>query len=295
MGIFLIRACTLISIAIIILRRLHNRNNKRIIPRIKATIREINLTYKSIFKEKSRILRALQCTIFLGAEFFAATGILTVAYKYYLNNKSIIVLGLSIIMVLVALIILHISIGYILLITSGIEKFLINMEDENIKLDLIISYFILSMYTTVFIVFRDEFISSSLIGLIGLAISYYLNLRVLGKIIDNPNRLKNNKNGAYNTAAVASIIILFMIIINLFLAVVLINQASPNAFAGNPNNFDLFYYTMITFVTIGYGDIVPVSVPAKIISIIIGITSVICITIFLSTMLSHKSEQEKRK
>ncbi len=83
-----------------------------------------------------------------------------------------------------------------------------------------------------------------------------------------------------------------MMILNLFLAVCFINSADINSYTGNPNNFDLFYYTIITFTTIGYGDIVPVTVLAKIMSIIISTTSVVCITIFLSSVLSFNSEKK---
>ena len=89
---------------------------------------------------------------------------------------------------------------------------------------------------------------------------------------------------------IASILIVIMIILNLFLAVCLINSDNPGSFSYNPNNFDLFYYTLITFTTIGYGDITPISIPAKIIAIVISITSVMCITIFLSTILSYRDK-----
>lgn len=48
---------------------------------------------------------------------------------------------------------------------------------------------------------------------------------------------------------------------------------------------------MITFTTVGYGDIVPLTVEAKIIAIIISVTSVICLTVFLSSVLSIKEDE----
>ena len=52
----------------------------------------------------------------------------------------------------------------------------------------------------------------------------------------------------------------------------------------------LFYYTIITFTTVGYGDIVPITMEAKIVSSLISITNIICITIFLSTILSYRDK-----
>ena len=148
-----------------------------------------------------------------------------------------------------------------------------------------------------YLVEPKEFIGIEWIALAGLAISYILNLKVLIKLIINPARVKsNNHNHHINDKrqqvgyriAIVSILIFFMIILNLFLAVGIIEQSYPSAFTNNPTRFDLFYYTIITFTTIGYGDIVPVGIPAKIISMIIAITSVICLTIFLSTVMSYR-------
>ena len=83
-----------------------------------------------------------------------------------------------------------------------------------------------------------------------------------------------------------------MIVLNLFLATGIIHQVYPNSFSNNPTRFDLFYYTIITFTTIGYGDIVPIDIPAKIISMIISITSVICLTIFLSSVMSYGKTED---
>ncbi|MGL5695289.1 MAG: potassium channel family protein, partial [Peptostreptococcaceae bacterium] len=78
---------------------------------------------------------------------------------------------------------------------------------------------------------------------------------------------------------------------NLYLANCLINQVFVESFSNEPTNFDLFYYTIITFTTIGYGDITPLSIPAKIMSIITALTSGVCVTIFLSTVLSYNDEK----
>ncbi|MBW6411008.1 potassium channel family protein [Clostridium weizhouense] len=57
---------------------------------------------------------------------------------------------------------------------------------------------------------------------------------------------------------------------------------------------DLFYYTIVTFTTIGYGDIVPNAPESKVMAIIIAFTSVICLIIFISSILSAKSNFKKK-
>ena len=49
-------------------------------------------------------------------------------------------------------------------------------------------------------------------------------------------------------------------------------------------------YTMISFTTIGYGDISPAIFESQIVAIIIAITSVLCLIVFVSSVLSEKNE-----
>ena len=82
-----------------------------------------------------------------------------------------------------------------------------------------------------------------------------------------------------------------MVVLSLYLGVCFINSSGTNVYTNNPTYYDLFYYTIITFSTIGYGDICPVSPVAKFISMMISLTSFICLTIFVSSLLSYKSEK----
>lgn len=123
-------------------------------------------------------------------------------------------------------------------------------------------------------------------------------MNVLIKIIRNPKDLyskkKSRRTGKQrNSVVVASILLLIMIVLNLFLAVNLINSGVPGSYSNNPSNFDLFYYTIITFTTVGYGDIVPLTTEAKVVAIIISITSVICLTVFLSNVITGSGDNKR--
>ena len=299
MGKILIMASTIIII--LSLLGLRRKNNKKMIIEIKNTFIEINHTYREIFTEKDLISRSIHGLIFVVSELLALFTVVRLGIDKMLHDINILNIVVSIIAMVVILLSIHLAIGYLLMITSGIQKFISRVEDRTLKNNLLFSYFILSTYFTVYLLDSTQFKGIEIFALTGLSISYVLNLKVLIKLIKNPENIKS-KNNVKNTKVkininsritIVAILLLLMIVLNLFLAVVIINQAYPGAFSNNPTRFDLFYYTIITFTTIGYGDIVPIAVPAKIVSMIIAITSVICLTIFLSTVMSYNSEDKE--
>lgn len=63
-----------------------------------------------------------------------------------------------------------------------------------------------------------------------------------------------------------------------------------NCSSGSISKWNLLYYTIISFTTIGYGDICPTTVESQAVAILISITSVICLIIFVSSLLSAKND-----
>ncbi|MDB2154512.1 MULTISPECIES: potassium channel family protein [Clostridium] len=295
MGKLVMIIATLIIILIVAIRNIYY---KKILRGFKVLIIEITHYYLGLFKDITRtsIGSILQTALLILAQIFMSFNVIS-AVSIYINFSSnyLINLIIKIIIIIAMIFMLYLAVGYVLLSSSMIFKLLSKVEDSNIKYDLLISYFVLNTYFTVLIVFPKQFEECYFIGLIGVAICYMMNLRVLIKIIKNPEHINIHleKYRNFKSTTTLAILILIMMILNLFLAVCFINSADINSYTGNPNNFDLFYYTIITFTTIGYGDIVPVTVLAKIMSIIISTTSVVCITIFLSSVLSFNSEKNK--
>lgn len=266
----------------------NRKNNKRLIKSIHKTYKEINKTYKEIFTEGSIFIKIMHGGIFIMSEILVIFMVIKSVTQYLLIEQTVIHYLFALICIGIALLVLHLSIGYILLITTGIQKFIGNVEDEDLKGKLLLSYFILSLYFTVFLFDPTQFEGIYIIASIGLAISYIVNLKILIKLIKNPMHIKSKNKTIISSITITSVLLLFLVILNLFLATCLINQIYPESFSNVSSNFDLFYYTIVTFTTVGYGDITPLTAPAKLISIIISITSVVCITIFLSSVLSYK-------
>lgn len=295
MGSFIIIIVTMITIGILLTR--NRRINKKLKVSILQSIKEINYTYKILFTDKAILTRIIQATLIVVAEgtsfITIYAGILKYLHINLLNSKVEWIFNLS--LAIICIIIVHYAIGYILALSLKIQNFIHNVEHKNLKVDFILSYFLISSYLTVALIFPKEFTNQVYIGLIGMIVCYYLNVKTLITLIANPSNIKSIKkeDNGYSRIIIASILILIMLIINLYLIVCLVNGLEQGAFLNANNKFDLFYYTVITFTTIGYGDIIPVTVLAKITSMLISVTSVVCLSVFLSSMLSYKDELSK--
>ena len=210
----------------------------------------------------------------------------------FYSNYVFIDLIFKLIIISVSLVLIYFCMGYILLSTVKIHKFIYGVENVNLKIDLLLSYFIISTYFTVLLIFPQQFKSCYKIGLLGVSICYILNIKILVALMNDPYKIKSKSQDKTNFSRViiASILIVVLIILNLYLAVCFVSDTGKEAFSNSPNYFDLFYYTIITFTTVGYGDIVPITMEAKIVSSLISITNIICITIFLSTILSYRDK-----
>ena len=264
MGKVFIIVSTIILLLVVIQR--NTSNNIRLFKRLKNIIFEINSVYLELFKDRSLARRIIQGTLIIVAEIL--------------------------IIISVSLVLIHFCMGYILLSPVKIHKFIYGVENVNLKIDLLLSYFIISTYFTVLLIFPQQFKSCYKIGLLGVSICYILNIKILVALMNDPYKIKSKSQDETNFSRViiASILIVVLIILNLYLAVCFVSDTGKDAFSNSPNYFDLFYYTIITFTTVGYGDIVPITMEAKIVSSLISITNIICITIFLSTILSYRDK-----
>lgn len=292
MGSFIIIIVTIFSIGILLIR--NRKINKRLKISILKYIKEINHAYKELLTDKSVLIRTIQVILVLIAELTSFITIYTGIIRYLHINLAYgkIEWILKFCLAILSIIIVHYAIGYILALSLKIQNFIHNVEHKNLKVDFILSYFMISSYLTVVLIFPKEFTNYIHVGLIGMIVCYYLNIKTLITLIANPANIKSIKKeyNGYSRIIIASILILIMLIINLYLIVCLVNGLEQGAFLNANNKFDLFYFTVITFTTIGYGDIIPATILAKVTSMLISITSVICLSVFLSSMLSYKDE-----
>ena len=269
-------AITIFSIIMISYKRV----NLEILKKLKSLIYNINKQYIDFFKGKKSEFKIWQLIIFIISQVFVVFAIVRRLFEE---------------VYLIIFIILYFIVGYISYSSKKIYKYLYKIEDKNTKTDLLISYFIISTYMTILVLFPNKFSEIYKIGLVGVGISYILNLKVLIRVIRSPEiievEIENGSKIKFTDVSIVAIILLIMVIFSLYLGVCFINSGDIGVYTNNPTYYDLFYYTIITFSTIGYGDICPISPVAKFMSMVISLTSFICLTIFVSSILSYKSEQ----
>lgn len=264
--------------------RLHKKS-------INIALVAINKNYKELFIYEKIETRLLQCFMVISSEIFCFVIIykliMTYSDKYILVGINIYV---KIVMVLISFLIIHYSMGYIMLISSKMHSFLYRNEEESLKFDFLLSYFLTTAYLMALILVPNEIYNNALVGIIGVIICYFLNMKILLNVMKNPENIKFSvsDNSSFARISFAALLISFMIIINLYLLVCIVHILGRGGFSNNPGYFDLFYYTIITFTTIGFGDILPLTIWAKFIAIIISITSVVCLTVFLGSIFSYR-------
>lgn len=131
---------------------------------------------------------------------------------------------------------------------------------------------------------------------IGLAMCYIINTQVMFQIIGNVKCIEGRKNKSTSLVFCALILLTF-ILTDLYLFVLLVSGVSNNSFINSngkvTSKWQLLYFTIISFTTTGYGDITPNNTYGQLTAALIAVTSVICLVIFISSVLAsiaNKSE-----
>ncbi|BBF41771.1 Ion channel family [Lachnospiraceae bacterium KM106-2] len=210
---------------------------------------------------------------------------------------------------IVVLFLIYLVLGILFEIVIVLDKIVNAMRKTMITTKILVSFGILAVYLGVALYSAKEIKECIWVCYIGLMISYILNIQVLMKIVSNPmcflrdsktfryaDKHQQNRDGVI--IILGAIFVLCMLILNLYLAVIFIRFSSKGAYlcsSGQPiTNWSLFYYTVISFTTIGYGDIVPTNIPSQFMAIVISVTSVLCLIIFMSSILGIKDKLSKQ-
>lgn len=176
-----------------------------------------------------------------------------------------------------------------ILFVSAFVRRLISVNSASLNVMFSSIIFILAALCIYFVTRESLDFNQFILSQICLGCCYVMMLFVLILVLKEANSgdslltFRNIWKSAFLT------IMLFIIVLSLMSYCCLMHNAS--AFGGVKYGLaDIFYYTVITFATVGYGDIVPVSLAAKAVSVLTVITSILCITVLLSEIAGLKKK-----
>lgn len=94
--------------------------------------------------------------------------------------------------------------------------------------------------------------------------------------------------------------IFFILIVYLLFAALIIFNIEPDTF---PNFFEAIYWSVVTMVTVGYGDIIPVTVGGRIVAMVTSIVGVIIFALpsgfiaaaFVKELAKYREKEAKDK
>ena len=93
--------------------------------------------------------------------------------------------------------------------------------------------------------------------------------------------------------SMATVIPLFLVVFST--THYLINGLGPGGYSEPMTRFDALYFTMTTFATVGFGDITPVSMPARFVTLIQMIGGLILVGVVARVLISAARVREDRK
>ena len=204
----------------------------------------------------------------------------------------------------ILVIVLYFLFGIPLLIFSKIENLMPTVKTKyKLSFQFLVSSFIQVVYLFFLLYMPKSMRECGKAVLIGLMISYFINMVMLIHISIEPlicchckyRKEKIEEKYPLKIVLAGALILIMLIVLNLYLGVVMIANLYDQAYlcsniTGTVSYFDLFYYTVISFTTIGYGDIVPYRIESKCMAIVIAATSVMCLVIFVSSILALKDK-----
>ena len=131
-----------------------------------------------------------------------------------------------------------------------------------------------------------------ILSLLCLSVCYVFMVVILINVLKEANDENSRLTVGNIWKSACLTIILFLIV--LALMSMSCYQYNPKSFKGTNGGFiDMLYYTTITFATVGYGDITPVNIISKGISILTIITYILSITVLLSEIVGLNKKKTK--
>ena len=268
----------------------------------KMAVQTVLSDYQSFLSKNGRVFR----TLMKAGVILMAVILFTKSYidAIHINGErfSIATLGGAIIKMIIYMAAFTLFIAIPVFFINKLYEFIVTIQNTKLSIRLLKNLLILTIYALFLWPAKEEMTRYASIIFTVLIITYILNIQMLIWLTIEPmyffrdysQRVHTYEhNSPLRTVLTGAILLLLLIILNLYLGVAMISYTYKGAYYStidqfNVSLFDLFYYTIISFTTIGSGDIIPVRTESKLMAIIISLTSVMCLGIFVSSLLSLK-------
>ena len=188
---------------------------------------------------------------------------------------------------------LYLILGILFVQFSKVIDNISSVRNTDISNKLMISFLLLFLLVLFSFVSENAMRKSLPCLLTGAVICYIFNIQILFRTVQNPFSLVGKNKENEGSIVFNSVLVLLMLVATLYLMVLWAYFSCDSAYYCGIEEkhiitkWDLLYYTVISFTTIGYGDIVPNAPLSQLVAIIISITSVICLVIFVNSVLSR--------
>lgn len=267
---------------------------------IKKIFKSINESYHELVNQQGSIMGFLLklCGILLLVSFY----LISFEKCCLVDGKDISFRNIvtSVEIWIITSLIMYLGFGSLLAIFSKTVSLIGNVKNSKMGIKMMSSFLLLILLSFFSFIAENELRENLVYLFAGLVTCYILNMQIMLKIVRNPFCIVEDKNKQRSENRVliisSSILIVIMIIVNLYLLVLWTYFSYDNAYTCSSSSssvegitkWQLLYYTVITFTTVGYGDISPVIFESQAVAILICITSVMCLIIFVSSVLSAK-------
>lgn len=212
----------------------------------------------------------------------------------------------TLLLILAIVFIIYFLIGSILFVLDYTFTTLQHIEDKSLSDFVTIAF--LEIVIAIPIIFLEEAFEVlpliRIVMFVTYLLNYFLVMIAMIEILKDPAKVAGNISESENKAKskriyiTTIILVISSIVVNLYILVVGAYWIQHyEAYRGLCEmkyvNWSLFYYTIISFTTVGYGDITPATPLSQFVSIIISITSVLCLVIFVGTAVSYFKEKSE--
>ena len=285
-----------ISIIVFVLLSISTiENKKNIIIRI---FKSINNSYFEIVNSQGPKMKFVlkSCGVMLLVLFY----VVSFQKCCLVNHRGISVRNIifSIVTWIIISIIMYFGYGSLLAIFCKPISIIANVKNNKIGIRMMNSFLLLILLAFLSFISENELRENLIFMIIGLVICYIFNIQIMLEIVRNPFCLVKDKDEQSDENRVliifSSVLIVLMIILNMYLLVLWTFFSFDGAYTCSSSDvitkWQLLYYTIISFTTVGYGDISPAIFESQVVAVLISITSVMCLIIFVSSVLSVKDD-----